>query len=136
MLTLLKNSEKKFKKSDNIPSLMRGCDIKVSERLLIRKPLKPVDRENFNVRKLEKLMNMQMMKEFKQQATRCNTQSQARLKIQDKKLLTFYSNHLDKISPLSCLIKQNRTRSNVLEKVIDGRKTLNFNSISQKDLFL
>lgn len=136
MIVYIKCQEKSFKKDDEVPNLIKlPNDIQVSERLLIKKPAKPVDRENFNLRKLEQMMNVQLLKEFKH-GLRCTTQSHARLKAFEKKPNTFYSNYLDKISPLSSMIKQTRTRPNVLEKVIDGRKTLNFKSLTQKDLFL
>ena len=136
MINIIKNQGDRFKKELEVPNMIKiPIDIRVSERLLVRKPLKPVDKENFNVRKLEKVMSMRLLKEYKQQA-RASTHSQSRVKIQDKKQFTFYSNHLDKISPLSSIIKQNRSKSNILEKIIDGRKTSGFKSISQKDLFL
>ncbi|OMJ73280.1 hypothetical protein SteCoe_28062 [Stentor coeruleus] len=136
MIMYIKCQEKSFKKIDEVPNLIKlPNEIQVSERLLVKKPAKPVDRENFNLRKLEQMMNVQLLKEFKH-GLRCTTQSHARLKTFEKKPNTFYSNYLDKISPLSSMIKQTRTRPNVLEKVIDGRKTLNFKSLTQKDLFL
>lgn len=136
MVEMVKAEDHRAKRPDEIPDLIKApSEFRVSDRLLIRKPAKPIDRENFNVIKLEKMMSQQLLKEYKQ-GLRTITQSHTRIKIQDKKMHTFYSNHLEKISPLSSLLKQNRSRSNVLEKVIDGRKTLNFKSYSQKDLFL
>ena len=137
MVDLIKRLEGKGKKSEEVPNLIRfPNEIRVSERLLTRKPRKPVDRENFNVIKLEKMMNMQLLREYKQQGFRGFTQSQSRTKFQEKKPFTYYSNYLEKINPLSCMIKQSRSRSSVLEKVIEGRKTINFKSYSQKELLL
>lgn len=134
MTHLLQDS--KLKRPEQVPSLIRiPNEIKVSQRLLIKKPSKPIDRESFNIKKLESMMHMRLLREYKQQS-RCPTQSQTRIKFHDKKQITFYSNYLDKISPLSSIIKENRSKSNLLEKVIDGRKTASFKSYSHKDLFI
>jgi hypothetical protein len=142
MLPVLKSSEKRFNREE-VPALIKvPLEVHVSERLLRRKTPKPVDRENFNVKKLEQMMKMQLVKEFKQYP-RSATQNTARPKLLDKKTSTFYSgqniftpvgDHLAKISPLSCMLKQSRSKPSILEKVIDGRKTLNFKVLSQKDL--
>lgn len=134
MIHLIKAQEKKFFK-EQVPDLIKNpSEVHVSERLLKKKTMKPVDRENFNVRKLEKMMNAQLIKGFKQGVNRCATQNTARLRMTEKKISTFYYNHLQKISPLSCILKQSRSKGNILEKVIDGRKTMNFKMLSQKEL--
>ncbi|OMJ96326.1 hypothetical protein SteCoe_61 [Stentor coeruleus] len=68
--------------------------------------------------------------------SRCVTQSHARLKNPEKKSFTFYANYLDKISPLSSMKKQSRGSSDILEKVINGRKCLNFKSFTKRELLL
>lgn len=136
MISYIKSQEIPIKNSDEVPSLIKLPDeVPVSSRLLSRRQPKPVDRENFNLKKLEKMMNAQFLKEFKH-GSRCVTQSHARLKIPEKRNTTFYANYLDKISPLSSMKKQSRGSSDILEKVIDGRKGLNFKSFTKKELFL
>ena len=133
MFSVLRTSEKKFHKEE-VPDLIRiPMDFHVSERLLKKRVVKPVDRENFNVKKLEQMMKMQFIKEFKQYP-RSSTQNTARNKFLDKKICTFYNGHLDKISPLSCVLKQSKSKPSIIEKVIDGRKTMNFKVMSQKEL--
>ena len=134
MMHIMKVQEKKFGKEE-VPDLIKiPNEFHVSERLLKRKAFKPVDRENFNVRKLEQMMNVHLIKGFKQGVGRGSTQNTARVRYVDKKQGTFYYNHLQKISPLSVVLKQSRSKGNILEKVIDGRKTMNFRVMSQKEL--
>jgi len=134
MMYIIKSKEKLFGKEE-VPDLIKSPnEFHVSERLLRKKTMKPVDRENFNVRKLEQIMNAHLIKGFKQGVTRGSTQNTARVRYVDNKQGTFYHNHLQKISPLSVVLKQSRSKGNILEKVIDGRKTMNFRVMSQKEL--
>lgn len=122
MVKIFKSNKEK---SANIPKMLtEPTDVHVSERLLTRKPFKPVDKENFNIRKLEKIMSERLVKKFRPETLRKNSQMLRKTKSQDKKAVTFYSNYIDKINPLSPMIKTTRSRQNILECVIDGRKML------------
>lgn len=131
MMEYIKSQDGPFKKFEDVPNLIKQPnDIQISERLLVKKPLKPVDRENFNVRKLEQMMNMNLMKEYKHGNR--GAQSQVRLRNPDKKTSTYYSNHLEKISPLSTILKHSRSRQDVLEKIIKKRKGQSLKSLARK----
>ncbi|OMJ68049.1 hypothetical protein SteCoe_34606 [Stentor coeruleus] len=131
MMEYIKSQDGPFKKFEDIPNLIKQPnDIQISERLLVKRPLKPVDRENFNVRKLEQMMNLHLMKEFKHGNR--GAQSQARFRNPDKKTSTYYSNYLEKISPLSSVIKHSRSRQDILEKVIKKRKGQSLKTLARK----
>lgn len=125
MLDILKKDKVKNRV---IPKMLRtSADFMVSPRLLSQKKFKPVDRENFNIRKLEKIMSEKFLKRRFKPDTVKSPSSNKRLKIKthDRKAMTFYSNYIEKISPISSLHSMPRSKkSNILECVISGRKNL------------
>lgn len=114
-------------KTQIIPKMLRtSADIRVSPRLLSKKKFKPVDRDNFNIRKLEKIMSEKILKRrFKTDSLK-SPASTNRLKSKphDRKAMTFYSNYIEKISPISSLHSVSRGKNNILECVINGRKNI------------
>ena len=121
MVEILKNNQ--AKQTPKIPKMLKTpLEVCVSPRLLFRKKKGYIDKENFNLRKIEKIMTERMMKKFKPDVFQVSTKNLRRIKSQDRKALTFYSNYLDKISPLSTLLTTSRSKEGILESVIDGRK--------------
>lgn len=105
-----------------IPLMLRSpAEIQVSPRLLHRKTKVYVDKDNFNLRKIEKNMREKLIKKFKPEVFLSQNKLR-KSKPQERKMLTFYSNYIEKISPLSSLIRTSRSRIGILEHVIDGRK--------------
>ena len=119
----------KAKKKTNegvLPVMLKSSNqVKVSERLLMKKKVKSLDKNNFNIRKLEKVMSEKLVKTFKPEVFRTGSKNFVKENPKDRKGTTFYSNYIEKISPLSSMIKNSRPKNNILEYVIDGRKTTN-----------
>ena len=107
-------------------------DLKVSQT-------KPVDRENFNIRKLEKVVSENLLKRrFKLESFEKYNQIKDKpektkknkfFAIVDRRARTFYSNYIEKISPLSSLYSVTRGRADILESVISGRKNIKLNEV-------
>ena len=114
-------------KTQVIPQMLRTSgNIRVSPRLLSQKKFKPVDRDNFNIRKLEKIMSEKILKRrFKPDSLKSpSTNLRLKIKPQDRKAMTFYSNYIEKISPISSLHSTSRSKNSILECVINGRKNV------------
>lgn len=125
MLDILKRDKVKNRV---IPKMLRtSADFMVSPRLLSQKKFKPIDRENFNIRKLEKIMSEKFLKRrFKPETLKSpSTNKRLKIKTHDRKAMTFYSNYIEKISPISSMRSMPRSKkSNILECVISGRKNI------------
>jgi hypothetical protein len=122
MINLIKSNKNT---TSIVPKMLRTpLDIKVSQRLLIKKQVKTTDKNFFNIKKLEKVMSERLLRKFKPEVIRVDTSLNKKNKSQDRKGQTFYSNYIEKISPLSSMIKTTRQKNNILESVINCRKAL------------
>lgn len=135
MTQLLKSNEEK-----ELPKVLKSSTVlPLPNRLLKVAQAKPVDRENFNIRKLEKVVSENLLKRrFKLESFEKYNQTKEKpekmkkkkgLVIVDRKARTFYSNYIEKISPLSSLYSVTRGRTDILESVISGRKNIKMHDV-------
>ena len=111
-------------KSQLLPKIMKTpTNLPVSNRLITKYELKKIDTDNFNLKKFEKIKSERVFKKSNHDLLKQNSRIK-KVKSLDRKAKTFYSNYIDKISPLSSIIKSTRAQQNILENVIDGRKAL------------
>ena len=131
---LRSNEEKELPKAFKSPTVLP-----LPNRLLKVSQTKPVDRENFNIRKLEKVVSENLLKRrFKLESFEKYNQIKDKpektkknkfFAIVDRRARTFYSNYIEKISPLSSLYSVTRGRADILESVISGRKNIKLNEV-------
>jgi hypothetical protein len=124
-----------LKEKESLPKVLKTpAEFRVSPRLLRKKQVKMIDRENFNIRKLEKNFSEKILKKrFQLESPKNEIVKKNRKVKNDRKAVTFYSNYIEKISPLSSIYSASRGRNDILESVIKGRK--NFKVQEAVDLF-